>query len=100
MAVKQVHHYQIIHRDIKTANIFCDRNQNLKLADFGISRVLSSSKSRALSQVGSPAYMAPEIIENASYGVEVDIWAMGVVLYCMHTLYLPFQAKTIRSMFK
>ena len=44
--------------------------------------------------------MAPEIIENGSYGVEVDIWAMGVVLYTIHTLYLPFQAKTVRSMFK
>ena len=73
---------------------------NLKLADFGIARVLSSSKSKADSQVGSPAYMAPEIITNDKYSIEVDIWSLGVILYYMHTLYLPFEAKNLKSLFK
>ena len=100
MALKHVHYYHIIHRDLKPANLFWDHNMNLKLADFGIARVLSSSKSKADSQVGSPAYMAPEIITNDKYSIEVDIWSLGVILYYMHTLYLPFEAKNLKSLFK
>ena len=61
-ALCHVHNFGIIHRDIKAANIFLDNSDRMKLADFGISRVLSNSRSKANTQLGSPAYMAPEIV--------------------------------------
>ena len=64
-----MHHYHIIHRDLKSANIFLDHNNAAKLADFGIARVLSSNKSAAKTRIGTPAYMAPEIFEGEDYGM-------------------------------
>jgi len=80
---------------LKAANIFLDKNNNAKLADFGIARVLSSNKSKASTRIGTPAYMAPEIFEEKDYGTPVDIWALGIILYQLHTLELPFKAGTM-----
>ena len=99
--MKQVHHYQIIHRDIKAANIFLDKNNSAKLADFGIARVLSTDTSKANTRIGTPAYMAPEMFdEKAHYGTPVDIWSLGVVLYQMHTLELPFKSNTMSQVIR
>lgn len=95
LAMKQVHSFQIIHRDLKPANIFLDKDNNVKLADFGIARVLSSDKSRADSRIGTPAYMAPEIFEQKEYEMKVDVWSIGIILYQLHTLSLPFHSHTM-----
>ena len=92
-ALCQVHNFGIIHRDIKAANIFLDNSDQMKLADFGISRVLSNSRSKAYSQVGSPAYMAPEIVQGKEYSMEVDIWALGVITFELYTGRRPWKAK-------
>jgi len=53
----------------------------LKLGDFGIARVLSNTKSRAKTVVGTPYYLSPEIIQSQGYSFKSDIWSLGVLLY-------------------
>lgn len=101
LALKKVHSFDFIHRDIKAANIFLDNNMNVKLADFGIVRVLSNDKSRATTKIGTPAYMAPEIFDDQStYGLPVDMWSMGIILYQLHTLELPFKSSQMSKVIK
>ena len=76
-----VHQKEIIHRDLKAMNVFLkDTWRTCKLGDFGISTALESGKS-ASGCVGTPAYMAPELLWNQRYASAVDMWAIGVVLY-------------------
>lgn len=77
LGVKFLHNLGKIHRDIKCANILLTTNGEVKLADFGVSAQLSDSMSRRASIVGSPCWMAPEIIEN-TYDFKCDIWSIGI----------------------
>ena len=62
----------------------------VKLGDFGIARVLSNTKSRAKTVVGTPYYLSPEIIKSESYNFKSDIWSLGCLLYEMGALQSPF----------
>ena len=64
MAIKHVHDRKILHRDLKSQNIFLTKRDFVKLGDFGIARVLSYTKSAAKTVVGTPYYLSPEIIES------------------------------------
>ena len=77
LGVKFLHGLGKIHRDIKCANILLTTNGEVKLADFGVSAQLSDSMSRRGSIVGTPCWMAPEIIEN-TYDFKCDIWSIGI----------------------
>ncbi|XP_025077734.1 serine/threonine-protein kinase Nek9-like isoform X3 [Pomacea canaliculata] len=91
-AVSYVHHFGIIHRDIKTLNIFMTKVGLLKLGDFGISKILESKGQMAESVVGTPYYMSPEIVKGERYNFKSDIWALGCVLYEILTLTRTFDA--------
>lgn len=86
----------IIHRDIKDANIFKNKNGLFKLGDFGISKELSKSGNAASSR-GTPLYMAPEVFRGETYGRTVDTYSLGIVLYKLfnkgRTPYLPAYPK-------
>ena len=95
-AVHEIHTHKtgiILHRDIKPSNIFLDKNNNIKLGDFGLSRLLSSEKKFAYSHVGTPYYMSPEQIDETKYNEKSDIWSLGCLLYEMAAFRPPFQAK-------
>ena len=77
LGVRFLHNLGKIHRDIKCANILLTTNGEVKLADFGVSAQLSDSMSRRASIVGTPCWMAPEIIEN-TYDFKCDIWSIGI----------------------
>ena len=84
----------ILHRDIKPSNIFIDQENNIKLGDFGLSRILNKDINFAVSRVGTPYYMSPEQIENIKYNEKSDIWSLGCFLYELVTLHPPFEAST------
>lgn len=95
LAIKHIHDRKIIHRDIKTQNIFMTKDSRVKLGDFGIARVLSHTREQAKTIVGTPYYLAPELIENQPYSFKGDIWSMGVVLYEMCAKKPPFDANSL-----
>ena len=84
--MKHVHDRKILHRDLKSQNVFLTKKGLVKLGDFGIARVLSNTKSRAKTVVGTPYYLSPEIIESSPYNFKSDIWSLGVLLYEMCAL--------------
>ena len=67
LSIKHIHDRKILHRDIKSHNFFLTKKGMIKLGDFGIARVLSNTKSKAKTVVGSPSYLSPEIINNETY---------------------------------
>jgi hypothetical protein len=80
----------IVHRDIKCENILLDRNNNIRLIDFGLSRIFTDFSEEFATECGSPAYVSPERVCRKSYTRAADIWSLGVVLYTMVTGGLPF----------
>ncbi|VDP27441.1 unnamed protein product [Soboliphyme baturini] len=82
-----LHHYDIVHRDIKTANILRDSHGNVKIGDFGAGKRLQTicSQSSAGTFIGTPYYMAPEVINGQKYGRKADIWSLGCTLVEMLT---------------
>ena len=97
LGIKHIHSHNIVHRDIKLENILIDFNNNIKICDFGIGRILNSNKQLLHDKCGTPMYMAPEIlISNKNIGYEgfpVDIWSSGIALYIMLSGSLPFNFK-------
>ena len=93
-----VHSRQVLHRDLKSQNIFLTKNHNhIKIGDFGISKILSS-KSKAYTVVGTPCYISPELCEGKPYNQKSDIWALGCILYEMCTLKRAFEAPTLPAL--
>lgn len=91
--VEYLHDHGIVHRDLKPANVFHELGV-VKIGDYGLSKFISSqSRSQQTGQVGTFHYMAPEI-GNGSYGKEIDIYALGVMLFEMATGELPFDGES------
>jgi len=75
-----LHGLHRIHRDIKTDNILLNEAGEVKLADFGFAIQLTEEKNKRRTVIGTPYWMAPEIIQNLPYGKEVDIWSLGIMI--------------------
>lgn len=86
-----IHSKNIAHRDIKLDNILLDGKGNVKIADFGVSRQIQPDQIMR-EQCGTPAYIAPEILRNRGYSLNVDLWSAGVVLFAMLYGTVPFKA--------
>ena len=100
--VKQLHTTRInsdgiIHRDLKPDNIMIDVNGNIKIIDYGLSKIIDySSLTSTGSQIGSPLYMSPEQIKDSKHiDFRSDIYSLGIILYQMFTNMIPYQAQTI-----
>jgi len=98
LGLKHCHERRILHRDLKSKNVFLTAKNFVKLGDFGIARVLSNTMDKANTIVGTPYYLSPEIIEDKGYRFESDIWSLGVILYEMCALKLPFDGKNITTL--
>lgn len=96
-AFKSLHDHHILHRDIKPNNIFF-KSGHLKLADFGFCKKLRSSDDFTHTSLGSPLYMAPEILNGDVYGSKADVWSCGIVLFEMLFGYCPYGHCNIKEM--
>jgi NIMA (never in mitosis gene a)-related kinase len=81
---------KLMHRDIKPANVFITKEGTLKLGDLGMGRSFSSRTLEATSVVGTPYYMAPEVMNNSPYSYPADVWSLGCVVYELCNLTSPF----------
>ena len=94
LGIKYIHSQNIVHRDIKLENILIDVNNNIKICDFGIGKILDNNNNKLYDQCGTPMYMAPEILlsnkDKGYYPFPVDLWSSGIALYIMLSGTLPF----------
>ncbi|NXE87767.1 NEK3 kinase, partial [Menura novaehollandiae] len=94
LAVKHIHDKRVLHRDIKSKNVFLTQNGKVKLGDFGSAHLLAHPMSYACTYVGTPYYVPPEIWESMPYNNKSDIWSLGCILYELCTLKHLFQANS------
>ncbi|EAY20266.1 CAMK family protein kinase [Trichomonas vaginalis G3] len=88
----------IAHRDIKAENILLDENHNIRLIDFGISRIHDIETEYMKTNCGSILYAAPEIISEKGYTKSVDIWSAGVLLYAIVVGHFPFEENNYKNL--
>ena len=94
-----MHKKKIIHRDIKLDNVLLDKEMNPKLCDFGISSEYNQ-KNPITDTGGTPAYLAPEVIEaQGKISLKSDMWSLGVLLYLLGFGHVPFQAKNMQQLY-
>ncbi|XP_026098287.1 serine/threonine-protein kinase Nek4-like isoform X1 [Carassius auratus] len=98
MALQYLHEKHILHRDLKTQNIFLTKTSIIKVGDLGIARVLESQNDMASTLIGTPYYMSPELFSNKPYNYKSDVWALGCCVYEMATLKHAFNAKDMNSL--
>ncbi|XP_008544125.1 5'-AMP-activated protein kinase catalytic subunit alpha-2 [Microplitis demolitor] len=98
--VDYCHRHMIVHRDLKPENLLLDHNLHVKIADFGLSNIMTDGEFLRTS-CGSPNYAAPEVISGKLYaGPEIDIWSCGVILYALLCGTLPFDDEHVPTLFR
>ena len=95
IALEYIHGQKIIHRDLKTQNILLTKTGDIKISDFGISRILSNSDEFASTSIGTPYYIAPEVCKGESYNYQADVWSLGCIIYELCSLKRPFEGNSI-----
>jgi serine/threonine-protein kinase len=101
-AIGHAHSLQIIHRDLKPENIMVSEDGSLKLMDFGIAKVIDQQQQMTLTGtiLGSPAHMAPELLEGKELDFRSDVFSLGTIIYWMATGHMPFAGKNPHQVIK
>ncbi len=95
--LKSLHDYKIMHRDIKSANIFLFNDNIVKIGDLNVSKILKNNLHNT--QTGTPYYASPEIWENKSYDFKSDIWSLGCLIYEICALKAPFRGNSMKIVY-
>ena len=96
--LKSLHDIHIFHRDLKSANVFLNKDGSAKLGDMNVSKV--AKKGLLYTQTGTPYYASPEVWRDQPYDMKSDIWSLGCVLYESITLKPPFRADDMAGLYK
>jgi microtubule-associated serine/threonine kinase len=110
LAIEYIHEYGIIHRDLKPDNLVIGRDGHIKLTDFGLSKIGLMNRTSMIEMqqpthsdkqvLGTPDYIAPEVILGQGYGPPVDWWSLGVILYEFLLGFPPFRADSVQQLFR
>jgi len=99
--LEYLHSKNIVHRDLKPENLLLDKNNILKIIDFGLSNYFNNEINLLKTPCGSPCYASPEMVSGKKYnGFFIDIWSSGIILYAMICGFLPFEDKNNNILFK
>jgi len=100
LALRQLHKQHLLHRDLKSANVFMMQNGDVKLGDFGFSKQLTYTMALASTICGTPYYFSPELCQKLPYNNKSDVWSLGVILYELINLRKPFEARNLPELRK
>lgn len=89
--LKYCHDQNVVHRDLKPENVLLDNDYVVKLVDFGFARFFDDNKGLMTTRLGTPGYVAPEILKAKKYTKSVDIFTMGVILFSLYSGFPPFR---------
>lgn len=93
LGLAYLHSERILHRDIKSTNIFLKKDMRVRIGDFGITRRLPPNKTHLTELIGTPCYLSPELLLQGAYDDKNDVWALGCLLYELCKQSKPFNAK-------
>ena len=103
--VQYIHRTNVIHRDLKLGNLFLDKHMGIKIGDLGLAVKLGKTSEKRTTICGTPNYIAPEVIDclnggQRGHSFEVDVWAIGVIMYATLVGKPPYEAKDVKSTYK
>ncbi|VDO72066.1 unnamed protein product [Heligmosomoides polygyrus] len=97
VAVDYLHEQKVIHRDLKLGNLFLNAELQVKIGDFGLATTVDMEGERKKTLCGTPNYIAPEVLDKKGHSFEVDIWAIGCILYTLLFGRPPFETKSLKE---
>ena len=97
--LKYLHQSCIIHRDLKSANIFLTKSGCVKIGDLNVSKILNTMRT-ASTQTGTPYFASPEIWNDQPYDYKCDIWSVGCIIYEMCALHVPFRGNSMQNLYQ
>ena len=98
--LRAFHVRKILHRDMKSANIFLFKDMQTKLGDLNVSKIIKQKDQLSYTQTGTPYYASPEVWKDMPYDSKSDIWSMGCLLYELCALVPPFRADDMQGLYK
>jgi NIMA (never in mitosis gene a)-related kinase len=98
LAIKAIHDMKILHRDLKSANVFLCKDGTVKIGDMNVSKI--AKKGLLYTQTGTPYFASPEVWNERPYDSKSDIWSCGCLIYEMAALKVPFRAESMEGLYK